>query len=350
MGIPDGMTYLDMFGNFDILRAVQMGNGYQFQQAKAYPTTVNLKDYARRYASGGGLGDLLLDNLNLNAESPDVLFSLMRTGVSYSLGDFKESEVVELIQAKHDFFCSTRAQGDLTMPQYVTVQTSYRNRPVSLSPTTVTAVFNPGALAILSIPAYLVLDIASFATVGSATQVYGRLGIYENLAPPREPNGFAPERIDSLNDYMDAFHYGNFLWNNSDLWLTMYGLAYCITAFVDFVRSERLYEVRDSMNDLITFAPFNWMYDELVRCGAVNDPFDQSKRYWNICEDGIENAREVNESLYGALKLAELLQPVPIVTVPPGSVNAIFYGLIDIFPVKRYFGIESNVRFEFPKL
>ncbi|WP_273384299.1 hypothetical protein [Enorma phocaeensis] len=68
MGIPDGMTYFDMFGNFNILRAVQMGNGYQFQQAKAYPTTVNLKDYARRYASGGGLRDLLLDNLNLNAD------------------------------------------------------------------------------------------------------------------------------------------------------------------------------------------------------------------------------------------------------------------------------------------
>lgn len=86
-----------------------------------------------------------------------------------------------------------------------------------------------------------------------------------------------------------------------------------------------------------------------MRLGALHDPFDRSKAYWSIYEDGIENAREANEDLLNALKLAELLQPFPITPVAPGSVKQIFYGLIDIFPLRNYFGISPDIRFKYPK-
>ena len=348
MGIPNGMTMFDAFGNFNILRAVRMGGGFQIQQGKAYPTTVNLKSYSHRYIGNNAM-DLPLDSMPINAESPDVLFSLMRTCVSYDLGDLTESEVHSLLLSKHNFFSSTREQSGITMLQNVSVQTSYRGDYLTVTPAMVTGAFNPGALAILSLPAYLVLDISTFATAASARQMYGRLGIYENLAPARNPGEARSTHIDTLDDYMDAFHYGNFIWNNSDIWLSIYGLAYCIAAFVQFVMGARLHETMNSMNELFSYVPFNWAYSELVRLGALHDPFDRSKAYWSICEDGIENAREANEDLLNALKLAELLQPFPITPVAPGSVKQIFYGLIDIFPLRNYFGISPDIRFKYPK-
>lgn len=350
MGIPDGMTYFDAFGNFNLLRAVRVGDGFQIQQGKAYPTTARLKPYSYRI-NGDKAIDLLLDDLFINAESPDVLFSLMKTGVSFALGDVSESELAHLIQAKHDFFCMTREQGSLTMLQNVCVHTTYRNQVMAITPVMVTAAFNPGALAILSLPSYLVLDLLTFATIGSPTQTYGRLGIYSDLAPSRDSNNLgASVSIRSLDDYVDAFHYGNFVWNNSDVWLTMYGLAYCIAALIEFVKNARLHEERDSMSDLVSYPPFNWAYEELARRGALRDPFDRDKpTFWRTCGEGIENAREVSDQLRGALKLAELLQPMPITPVPPGSVESIFYGLIDIFPLRRYFGIDQSVRFQYPE-
>lgn len=348
MGIPNGMTYFDAFGNFNILRAVRMGGGFQIQQGKAYPTSVNLKQYSSRF-NDSGVANLLLDTMFINAESPDVLFSLMRTGVSYFLGDLTGSEVESLILSKHDFFSSTRSQSGITMLPNISVFTTYRDNVMTITPAMVTAAFNPGALAILSLPAYFVLDVSTFATIRSPAQIYGRVGIYDNLAPARNPDEGGSITIDTLDDYMDAFHYGNFLWNNSDTWLTIYGLAYCIAAFVQLVMSSQLYEVKDSMDELVKYAPFNWTYSELVKRGALHDPFDRSKTYWEICEDGIENAREVNEDLSNALKLAEFLQPIPITPIAPGSVKTIFYGLIDIFNLRRYFGIELGIKFNYPR-
>ena len=347
MGIPDGMTYFDAFGNFNILRAVRMGGGFQIQQGKSYPTSVSLKTYSYRY-SGSGAVDLPLDTMFINAESPDVLFSLMRTGVSFALGDLTESEVASLILSKHAFFSSTRTQNGITMLPNISVQTSYQGNAVTITPAMVAAAFNPGALAILSLPAYLVLDVSTFATMQSSNQIYGRVGIYDNLAPARNPAEAGSTSIDTLDDYLDAFHYGNFIWNNSDTWLTIYGLAYCIAAFTQSVMNSRLYEIKGSMDELLTYAPFNWVYSELVSRGALHDPFDRSKAYWGICEDGIENAREANEDLCNSLKLAELLQPFPITPVSPGCVNAIFYGLIDIFHMRRYFGISPDLKFKYP--
>lgn len=347
MGIPSGMTYFDAFGNFNILRAVRIGGGFQVQQAKAYPTSVSLKAYSYRY-NGNGVVDLPFDTMFINAESPDALFSLLRAGVSYALGDLAESEVIALINSKHEFFSSTRSQDGITMLPNISVQTVYRGSAVTITPTMVTAAFNPGALAILSLPAYLVLDLSTFATMQSSTQMYGRLGIYDSLAPSRNPDEGGSANIDTLDDYMDAFHYGNFIWNNSDTWLTIYGLAYCIAAFTQSVMDSRLYEAKNSMDELFRYTPFNWAYSELVKRGALHDPFARSRPYWSICEDGIENAREANEDLFNTLKLAELLQPVPITPVAPGSVNSIFYGLIDIFNLKKYFGINPSVKFQYP--
>lgn len=348
MGIPNGMTLLDAFGNFNILRAVPMGGGFQIQQGKAYPTVVDLKSYAYRF-KGNNAVNYVLDRMSINAESPDALFSLIRTGISFALGDLTESEVESLFLSKHNFFTSTLEQDGITMLQNVRVHTRYCDSDLTVAPTMITAMFNPGALAILSLPAYMVLDVSTFATAASAERVYGRWGIYANLAPARNPRGARPTNIDTLDDYMEAFHYGNFIRNNSDTWITIYGLAYCIAAFVKSIVDARLHKTMNSMNDCLSYAPFNWVYSELVSRGALHDPFDRSKILWGICEDGIENAREANEDLCNALKLAELLQPFPIASVAPGSVKTIFYGLIDIFPLRRYFGISPSIRFKYPK-
>lgn len=352
MGIPQGMTIFDEYGNFNLLRATQMGGSLRVTRGKSYPACVDLRPYSSRILNGT-CPERLLDNLQLNAESPEMLFGLLRDSISFAMGDVSDEEVERLIEAKRGLFLWTRNHAQekgVTHPGGILIRTVYRDEMIDVTPQLVASLFNPAALAILSLPAYSVLDIVAYGSVGTAAECYGRFGVYSRLAPPRTLEGAqSPVGIESFDDYMQAFHFGNFLNNNSGTWLALYGLAYCIAALVGDIRPCGIPEQLDSMEETIRCPPFNWLYDELVRRGALHDPFDRTTVFWSICRDGIENAREVGDGLYAALELSELLQPFPISTVSAGSVRSIFYGLIDIFDLREYFGISRSARFIFPE-
>lgn len=344
MSIPPGMTYFDAQGNFNVIRADIIDGRTQLSQGKARPAIADLRVNSDKYL----LGDTsarLLDKLEINAESPDKLFDLMRTCLCFQLADLPEDEVSRLCTSKSEFFRMTREQGVLTyLPE---IQVKANGMTVAL--VSITAPFNPAALALLSLPAYFVMDLSTYATIETESLLIGRRGIYSCSAPPRTFREHEPVSIQSLSDYMDAFHFGNFLNNNSDAWLSVYGVSYCLAAFVQQLQHMRMWEKVDSIRGIIHYEPFAWVYDRLVQLGALHDPFDRTATFWRMHEDGIENASDVNGGLCSCLKLARLLQPVPLVTCAPGAVESIFYGLIDIFDLRRYFGIDPYVRFDYPK-
>lgn len=343
MVIPDGMTYLDAYGNFNVLRAIDMGRGVQLSQGKAYVTEVDLRNYSPRFLNGE-TPNRLLDHLTINADSPNTLFSLMRTCVCFFLSDPTESELNQIVEGKADFFRMTRESRAIAL--LPNIQISVEDTQITL--VDITAAFNPAALALLSLPAYFVMDFSSYATLSARNKLLGRKPLYACLAPPA-PMKQGPAHIQTLDDYMEAFHFGNFIGNNSDAWISIYGLAYCFAAFIQSLRHNRIWERAYSIREIVHYEPFIWIYERLTHIGALKDPFDRSSIIWTNCSDGIWNAREVSQPLYSCLSLAEMLQPVPLTTVYPGLIQSIFYGIVDLFDIRDYFGISSHVNFDYPE-
>lgn len=356
MGLPGGMPLLDEWGNFNVMRLVDLGQGgYQVQRCTSYGSVANLRAYNARYSHP----DVphLLDELRINAVSPEALFSLMLTGIPPTLDQFSVEELQVLLDGKHEFFAGLRGES-IRLPQTVRLTTDDAGGTHTFSFADMTGVFNPGALALLSLPAYLVLDVEGILTSQAPGQPKPTpiRGSFVQLAP-RKPDfdgdGMVmhegPVSIRTLDDYTDAFHYGNFLANNSDFFLTVYGVAHCLAAFVQQCRDLRLNRRVSSIDEVLTHSPFLYVYKRLASIGALHDPFDRTDIMWRFERDGIANAREVSPRLHATLRLAEELAPLPMVTVAPGAVSSIFYGLIQVFCMYEYFGLAMWTRMEFPR-
>lgn len=167
------------------------------------------------------------------------------------------------------------------------------------------------------------------------------------MAPPRlqnlEDGSF---EIYDFNDYLDAFHYGNFLSNDSDLFLTVFGLAHSIALFKWQIENSQLLEA-GSIEKIIGWEPFTWTWNKLIEIGALRDPFKSKPTMFNISRFGAENGDELNPNLHAALKLTDLLCPLFASAGEPWAKLSVFYGLIDVFPLRNYFGIDYGKEIKF---
>ena len=171
---------------------------------------------------------------------------------------------------------------------------------------------------------------------------------HSHVAYPRHnfvgPGGM---KIRNFDDYFRAFYQWIFTYNNSDLFITLFGLAYAINMFINQIDWNEY----ESFEDLFPYKPLTHTLNNLVHMGALHNPFDK-KASWKFCLLGIENAQELCPDLTGALETARAMTPlVQLSPFETPDVMQIFFGLINHFPsTKDYFGIDYNAQFIFPSL
>ena len=329
----DDMTIIDSDGNFnlyyidDINRDVFIG--------KACLNDLDMTHYNSVYSFDGAH---ILDSLPVYAGSPEEYFDIMFHCASpaglYAM-DVTKDGLIELSRAKSRFFAFLRERGSITMPNNVIYN--------DISLAEVTAAINPGSLALLSIPAFMVMCYYNAITIDREQRI-GR-GVYSVKAPPTLDN-LDKDAIDiwGFKEYADAFHYGNFLSNNSDLFLTVYGLAESISVFHTLIANTPMKD-NGRIENICGYEPFVRIWNELIKVGAMRDPFGDE--WATVAQYGIENSEEINPDLHAAIKLSQVLTPCFSHPGMPPLGLAIFYGLIDVFALHPYFGIEYDKKFEY---
>lgn len=337
------MTVFDSNGNFN-LYYLDERSGSVYQRLASL-NKLDMAGYNRIYtqqASGR-----LLDTIYVYANSADDYYDLMLHCISptglYSY-EFPKDALMEFRVAKSRFFASVRERGSISMANHI----SHNGIPLS----DVTAAINPGSLALLSIPAYMVLTLANFITI-DREQTIGR-GYYQTMAPPQLQNMLqnideGPVEIYNFGGYADAFHFGNYLTNDSDLFLTVYGLAHSIAHIKWQIENS---DMRNAGNieSLVNWEPFTMTWNRLVEVGAMSDPFkERSFGVKEFARFGVLNGNELNSDLHAALMLTELLSPCFSSPGEPWSKLAIFYGLMDVFPLRDYFGVAYEKTIEFAR-
>lgn len=336
--VINDMTVFDSNGDFNLYYLDESNSVFQ---TTARFCNIDMSDYNSMYEQPSS--GRLLDSVYVYAETPtpDSYFDTMFHGVS-PVGIFSQDhpagKLLEYRDAKSRFFSSARERGSISTADNIVAN------DVPLSD--VVAAINPGTLALLSIPAFMVLALMNFVAL-DANRGIGR-GYYQTAAPPRLQNLEAgPVVIDGFDDYLEAFHFGNFLSNNADLFLTVYGLAHSIAHFKWQVEDSKMCEA-GNIENLVSWKPFTQTWNELVRIGAMRDPFnvrrDGSHRYSRF---GILNGDELNPDLHAALVLTDLLVPCFASLGAPYEKLSIFYGLIDVFPLRNYFNIKHDKRIKF---
>ena len=333
------MTVFDSNGNFNLYYLDE--NRGAVYQCKACFNELDMSSYNRIYtqqASGR-----LLDTIYVYANSPEDYYDLMIHCISpkglYSY-EYDADKMMELRIAKSRFFASVREQRVITMLNNI----SANGMPLS----DVTAAINPGSLALLAIPAYMVLSLANFVTIDQEKTI-GR-GLYQTMAPPRiqniEEDSF---EIYDFEGFAQAFHYGNFLANDSDLFLSVYGLAHSIAHIKWQIENSGMIEA-GCIENLVNWEPFTKTWNELVSEGAMRDPFAKNKPVtWPVARFGVTNGEELNPDLHAALMLTDLLMPCFPSAGAPWETLSIFYGLMQVFPLKNYFGIDYSKEIKFAK-
>lgn len=284
----------------------------------------------------------LLDEVVLNCVSEEDFFQTIMNGVSPAgMPSVRHpSELKDNFVSKRAFFKSLRDQAEdsgVTTPQYVSLSSSDYNYTIA----DLLAAFNIKTVALLSLPAYAAMDLnGGFLPIAPDDPDHDYV-MYpcRDFAIPSWSNN----RIRCFEDYFRAFVDGTFLNNNSDMFITLYGLAVAIDIFVNQFDWEGL----DNFEDLIQYEPLNRTLNALVRMGALHSPFD-TRVSWEYCPSGINNAKDVNPDLAGTLELVRMVQPIPLSPFMKSDVVQVFYGLIKHFPLKDYFGIDFKAKFEFP--
>ena len=153
--------------------------------------------------------------------------------------------------------------------------------------------------------------------------------------------------IYDFDGYAEAFHFGNFLANDSDLFLTVYGLAHSIAHLKWQIENS---EMRNAgrIENLVNWEPFTMTWNKLVEVGAMPDPFkEKSFGVREFARFGVLNGDELNPDLHAALMLTELLLPCFSSPGEPWTKLAVFYGLMEVFPLRNYFGIDYGKEIKF---
>lgn len=287
-------------------------------------------------------GYQLLDEITLNCTSEEDLFDTIMRCVSPS-GFLGGKSTVDSLKdsfiAKRRFFASLREDAEkegISLCQYVSVSGEDYHYTIG----DVLAAFNLKSVALLSLPAYAAMDFN-----GKAMPIAPDDPEHGHVACPLHDFMVPGMQIWNFEDYFEAFAQGAFAGNNSDLFVTLYGLAYAIDVFVNQTNWDgfRCFE------DVIGYEPLTRTLNALVRMGALHSPFDKSAT-WKCCPSGIENARDVCPDLAGTLEIARAMTPIGLLSpFARPDVMQVFYGLINHFSSCRdYFGIDWGAHFEFP--
>lgn len=331
------MTIFDHEGNFN-LYYIDEKTGSIYERV-ARLNELDMSSYNKFYTQQES--GRLLDTIWVYADSPADYYDLMLHCASPSgifSSEFPPDKMWEYRISKSDFFASLRERQRVTMPNNIFCN--------NVALTDLTAAINPGSLALFSIPAYMVLSLANYLAVGNESQI--NRGFYRTMAPPHMSNlEEGSITISDFGEYAYAFHHGNFLTNDSDLFLTVYGLAHSIAHIKWQIENSNMREA-GAIENLINWEPFILTWNSLVEVGAMRDPF-KGKHFGTstFARFGIMNGEDLNPDLHAALMLTELLTPCFPSPGEPWAKLAIFYGLMEVFPLKRYFGIDWNKRIVF---
>lgn len=310
----------------------------RWSERRGVLSEVDMRSYKSRQS-----GDQLLEDLLIYATSPQDYFEIMTTCGSLKNqprlvnGAPSPDPWLSLFRGKRAFFASLREQSSVS-------DCGSHRLTIAGGPDFTLAdlcmAFNPGSLALLSIPAYLVMDWKSgFAPPQPQLPMPIGRWLYDLHAP----GGIS---IKGFDDYCHTFLGDAFLMNNSDVFLTTYALAHAIVVFTEDIQNYEYFESATSFRDYFTFEPLVYVFETLVRLGALRDPWAP---VWKTCDTGIENAQEVNPDLAATLRLTDALSPITTTpALPPGAIQQTFYGLMDVLPLREYFGIDRRVKFEYP--
>lgn len=291
----------------------------------------------------------LLDELVIYAKSPQDYFEIMTTCASLkNQPDFYNGRALlepseHLFKGKRAFFASLRDQSGYSGPRDLSVGIVTEHGVTAFTVEDLCLAFNPGSLSLLSVPAFLVLCFmgAFCEAPGNQPVPIGRW-IYRWRAP-------GGKRIRNFDDYHRTLSSGMYLKNNIDLFLKTYALAHAIAYLAHQVERDGLAVAANSFRDVLSYEPLLYVLEGLIARGALRDPFALGGM-WKTCDAGIENAWEVNPDLAATLQLADALAPISTTSVSYGTILQVFYGLIDVLPLRDYFGVDRRVKFEFPAL
>ncbi len=218
------------------------------------------------------------------------------------------------------------------------------------------AAFNIEALALLSLPAYAAIDFDfGFVPFPLRRMGFSNDDLFIHYQPCDIPTADKfgvisyGDRANTFEEFYHAFIEGNFIYNNSETFLYLYGLAQAITTWVKQIKWESMnYK---SFDGVLLYKPLVTVLNKLVEIGALDNPFETGKggfRHFNKL--GIFNAEEVNENMAAVLTLIDAFSPSRILLtmyVQNHEVFKVFYGLIDIFSMRKYFGIDEKIEFKY---
>lgn len=312
----------------------------EMQYFEVKPISMEGTDLSPTYP--GHQGGLLLDQILLHCTSEDDFFdTVMRcvspSGISTETFGFSGQDA---FTAKRRFFAALRQRAEesgISLCQNISLSSADYDYSIG----DVLAAFNLKSVALLSLPAYSALDFN-----GSLIPIAPNDPEHHNVACPLHDFKAPGADITCFDDYFDAFAQGAFAYNNSDLFLTLYGLAFAIEVFVTQINWEGL----DRFEDLVVYEPLNRTLNALVRMGALHSPFDK-RPMWEYSQMGTDNAEEACQELAGTMALVSALRPISMLAPyeRPFDTAQIFYGLIEHFSsAKDYFGIDYHTHLTFP--
>lgn len=290
----------------------------------------------------GHQGGLLLDQVLLHCTSEDDFFDTIMRCVSpvglqgVSAGFDPENGY----RAKRRFFAALRQkmkESGISLCQNISLSSTNCHYTIG----NVIAAFNLKTVALLSLPAYSVLDFN-----GRLIPIAPDDSRHKDVTCPMHDFRACGEDVTCFDDYFRTFLQGALARNNSDMFLTLYGLAYAIEVFV----SQMNWEGFDRFEDFIAYEPLSRTLNSLVRMGALHSPFDK-RPTWEYSPTGADNAEQVAPDLAGTMTMVTALKPIAMLAPyeNPFNVTQIFYGLIEHFSAsKSYFGIDWNTHLTFP--
>lgn len=344
----------DSTGNYRLIEVSYFRNDLsdlQMYEKVAIAGDVDMRQYSS-YSPMRDSSNLLLDILPLNATSAEDSFDILTKCFSPAIQKSVPAKRLtnsmrELKNQKSELFRYLRER---PLEDYRSIHQKISLGGESFSLFEAGAIFNPGSLALLSLPAFLAMDWGGVVLQDRE----GNAGkpLFALTAPPSMQSAFEGnfdfDRIYSFSEYMDMFDEERFRTNNSMTFIYLYGFAQCIAVYSEI--AARDFPQANSISDIVFYPPFTIAFDELVKMGAFGrNPFNRYESVWRCNPEGVDNAMDLSEELYATLDVLDRVTPIPMSPMcgAPGLIRSIFYGLIELFELKDYFGIPSWEEIEF---
>lgn len=302
---------------------------------KARPSCLYMTNLANKLTGWNDYSEFSLNDFIANVESCDEYYDLVFNTVSpapfftenpNSPKSFTIQDMIETINKSRLFFNELNGQDEPTNVD------NYKKQGASVI--TLSRLFNPATLSLLSIPAFMSFALKSCATIDPKNHLlFATYCMYD---------------LNNIEEYSEALLAGRFSQINCDAFLLTYGLASCLNLLsIQVSQAAKRFGFKD-ISDISPSSSLQSLWRYLVEKDALKNPFPDGPIMWQSCDTGIQNANEANPNLAAALLLTEELPPFPLYDSEPGATLSIFYGLVDYFQMRDCFGIDESVVFKFP--